>query len=106
MTSVFERFARTFNTAAAIAFVIFASVGLAMSQAQSAAADLRGTVVDPNGAAVPGATVTARNLSTNISRSTTSGSDGLYTFIALPPGDYEVIAEASTFSRTVIPRYD
>lgn len=85
-----------------LALVSFAAGGVAFGQSQATAADLTGTVVDPNGAVVPGATVTARNLGTNISRSTTTGSDGSYKFIALPPGEYEVAVEANTFSRTVI----
>jgi hypothetical protein len=38
----------------------------AFGQAQVAASDLRGTIVDPNGAIVPGATVLARNIGTGI----------------------------------------
>src|SRR5687768_5184270 len=74
----------------------------AFAQAQATAADLTGTVVDPNGAVVPGATVSARNLGTNIQRSTTSGDDGVYQLIGLPPGEYEVTAEAPTFKKVVI----
>ena len=73
-----------------------------MAQAQVAAADLRGTVVDPNGAVVPGATITARNIATGISRTTTSGDDGLYTLVALPPGEYEITVEAATFKKVTI----
>lgn len=76
--------------------------GIAFGQAQATAADLTGTVVDPNGAVVPGATVTARNLGTSITRTVTSGGDGVYQLIALPPGDYEITAEAATFKKTII----
>ncbi len=84
----------------AIALLMCASISF--GQAQANAADLTGTVVDPNGAVVPGATVSARNLATNISRTTTSGDDGTYTFIALTPGEYEVTAEAATFKKIAI----
>lgn len=84
----------------AVTSLFCASFALAQSQAN--AADLTGTVVDPNGAVVPGATVTARNLATNIPRSTTSSDNGTYTFIALAPGEYEVMAEAATFKKIVI----
>ena len=73
-----------------------------LAQAQVAAADLRGTVVDPNGAVVPGATIIARNIATGISRSTTSGDDGAYTLVALPPGEYEITVEAATFKKVTI----
>jgi hypothetical protein len=80
----------------------FASVSSAFSQAQASAADLTGTVVDPNGAVVAGATIRARNLGTNIERTTVSGDDGTYRLIGLPPGEYEVTAEAATFKRVVV----
>lgn len=84
----------------AIALLMCSSI--AFGQAQANAADLTGTVVDPNGAVVPGATVSARNLATNISRTTTSGDDGTYKFIALAPGEYEVTTEAATFKKVAI----
>lgn len=82
--------------------VLAIGVVSAMAQAQSNAADLAGTVVDQNGAVIPGANVTARNRNTNISRTTTSGADGTYKLIALPPGDYEITVEAANFKRSVI----
>ena len=44
----------------------------AMGQSQATAADLTGTVTDPSGAVVPGATVTARNAATGIERTVTA----------------------------------
>ncbi|HSP64432.1 MAG TPA: TonB-dependent receptor, partial [Pyrinomonadaceae bacterium] len=86
-----------------VCIAVFSFATLAMSQAQSNAADLQGVVRDPKGAAISGATVTARNTATNASRSTTTDSDGGYQLISLPPGDYEVTAEASGFSKARIP---
>src|SRR5215470_1204514 len=74
----------------------------AFSQAQATGADLTGTVVDPNDAIVTGATVTARNAAAAISRTTTTDADGVYKFIALPPGEYEISAEAATFKKVII----
>jgi hypothetical protein len=74
----------------------------ALGQAQASTADLAGTVTDPNGAVVAGATVTARNTATGISRSVTTGDDGSYKLIGLPPGDYEVTAEATNFKKVVV----
>ena len=84
-----------------VVWLLLGSVG-AFGQAQVAASDLRGTVVDPNGAIVPGATITARNIGTGITRTATSGEDGTYTLLALPPGEYEVSAEAPTFKKVSI----
>ncbi|MGB7203541.1 MAG: TonB-dependent receptor [Pyrinomonadaceae bacterium] len=74
----------------------------ALGQSQVATADLSGTVTDPNGAVVAGATVTAKNSATGISRTVTSNSDGSYQIISLPPGEYNVSAEAATFKKVVI----
>ncbi|MCA1590942.1 MAG: TonB-dependent receptor, partial [Acidobacteria bacterium] len=71
-------------------------------QTQATAADLSGTVVDPNGAVVAGANVTAKDNSTGLSRTAVTDSDGGYRLIGLPPGEYEVTAEAATFKRVVI----
>jgi hypothetical protein len=85
-----------------LACVVIFAAAAAFAQSQSNAADLTGTVVDPNGAIIPGATVMARNLGTNITRTVSSGDDGIYSFIGLPPGEYEVTAEAPTFSKVAI----
>jgi hypothetical protein len=102
MSAVSSRGPVLFRALFAVALLFSIGVGSAFAQSQSSAADLTGVVVDPNGAVIPGAAVSVRNLSTNISRSTTAGSDGTYTFIALPPGDYEVSAEAASFKRIVV----
>jgi hypothetical protein len=70
--------------------------------AQSAArATIVGTVVDPNGAVVAGATVTVKNTETGIERTTTTSSEGLYTFENLPPGIYDVRVDGQGFSQAV-----
>jgi hypothetical protein len=74
----------------------------AMAQSQATAADLSGTVTDPNGAVVAGAAVTARGMGTGVVRQATSNSEGHYTFVGLPPGEYEVSAEATSFKKVVI----
>ncbi len=85
-----------------LAIIVFFCAAGAFAQAQASTADLRGLVTDPNGAIVPGATVKARNPSTAIERTVTTNNEGAYQFFALPPGEYEISAEAATFKRTVI----
>lgn len=85
-----------------IAIILFAGAGSLLAQTQAAGADLTGTVVDPNGAVVAGATVTAKNTATGIDRTVTSSSSGAYQFIALAPGEYEITAEAATFKKVAI----
>lgn len=77
--------------------------GVALGQTQSNAADLQGVVRDPTGAVVNGATVTARNVGTNTSKTTTTNDDGGYLIVNLVPGDYEVTVEAPNFKKSVLP---
>jgi len=56
-----------------------------------------GTVTDPSGAAVPGATVTVTDTSTNASRSATTNDAGRYNFPNLPPGKYDVVINKGGF---------
>jgi hypothetical protein len=67
---------------------------------QSAAfATFTGLALDPQGASVAGATVTATNVETNIVRTTQTTSDGLYRLDNLPPGIYDVAIEARSFTK-------
>jgi Carboxypeptidase regulatory-like domain len=69
--------------------------------AQEYRATLTGKVVDPSGAAVPQATVVAIKSDTNSRFETRSTADGFYTIPQLPPGTYELDAEAPGFKRYV-----
>ena len=84
------------------AIILFVSVGSVLAQAQASTADLSGTITDAQDAIVPGATVTVRSPATNITRTTTSNEEGRFQVFALPPGEYEVTAEAASFKKTVI----
>ena len=85
------------------AVMILLCFGASLAQSQSSAADLNGTVVDPNGAGIAGATVTVKDATTNFSRSATTDESGSYKFISLPPSSYGITVEASGFKKTVIP---
>jgi len=61
--------------------------------------DITGTVTDPSGAVVTGATVTLKNSSNGQTRNTTTNSSGAYRFSLLPPGNYTVSATAASFTR-------
>ena len=65
----------------------------AHTTAQVAVGTLLGNVTDESGAAIPGATITATETRTNISRTTTSNQAGAYTFTNTPPGMYRVEGE-------------
>ena len=73
---------------ATLALVLLVPAG--RSDAQVLYGSVVGTVADTSKAAVPGATVTLINKSTNLARETTSRSDGTYSFVNVPPGTYTV----------------
>lgn len=82
-----------------IAFFLCSCLPLTLANAQSASsAQISGTVVDPQGAVVPGAKVTATNSATGIQRSVNTTSTGNYTLPNLPPGIYSVKVEAKGFA--------
>jgi len=64
-----------------------------------ATTSLRGTLTDPRGAVIPGAQVTIVNTSTNFVRSTATNADGIYTFVEVLPGTYNLTAEAKGFQK-------
>jgi hypothetical protein len=72
-----------------------------VAEAQSTAT-LSGTVTDPTGAAVPNATVAARNSATGIESTSQTGGAGAYLFPSLPIGTYRVEVSAPGFRKAVI----
>jgi hypothetical protein len=67
--------------------------------AQVAVGTLLGNVTDESGGAVPGATITATEVRTNISRTAVSNEAGRYTFTNTPPGIYRVDGELVGFRK-------
>ena len=65
--------------------------------AQAVTGTILGTVTDPSGAVLPGATVTVTNQETSFSRTVVSDQLGEYTAPSLPTGTYTVAGELSGF---------
>jgi hypothetical protein len=65
-------------------------------------ASLRGTVIDPQGNAVSGATVTLTNKGTGATQVSTSDDNGIYEFNALPVATYRLTAEHAGFKKKVL----
>jgi hypothetical protein len=63
-------------------------------------ASVSGRVTDPQGAVVPGTTVTARQTETNVTAETTTGQDGRFRFPYLKVGPYEIKAHLDGFADT------
>jgi hypothetical protein len=66
---------------------------------QSTDAIVSGNVLDPTGANIPNAVITALNLNTGVKTSVVSNASGVYIFAALPPGEYRFSAEKEGFKR-------
>jgi len=67
---------------------------------QVATTSLKGTVTDPKGAVLPGATVILNNPATGFSRTTTTDAQGTYQFLQIPPATYNLTVTASGFATT------
>src|ERR1043166_9285720 len=77
-----------------LALVLAAGV---FGQASAINGELTGTVTDPSGAAIAGATVQATNTGTGLKRSVKTGDSGLYRITLLPLGAYEIEVQAAGF---------
>jgi hypothetical protein len=89
-------------TQIALLCLLWAGCGfVGMSLAQLRPPDplnLTGRLLDPQGAAVPGAKLSLGNSAGSVGRRTTSDSHGSFTFQAVDPGDYILTAEATGFA--------
>jgi hypothetical protein len=63
--------------------------------------EIRGTVSDPSGAAVSGATVTLTNVDTGEVKTFTTNADGIYDTVSTPAGNYTVTITATGFKKLV-----
>jgi len=97
-TMTMSRFAAMIVVAAA-AFLL-GSVEIA-GQSQAINGQIEGIVTDANGAAVPNATVTIRNIETGSERTLTTDAGGGYRAPLLPLGTYRVTIEAQNFKRLI-----
>jgi hypothetical protein len=71
-------------------------------EAQTINGSIRGTVTDPSGAVIAGASVVATNVDTGVTTKTVTNKSGLYNVQFLPIGNYKVSMTAPGFDTTVI----
>jgi Carboxypeptidase regulatory-like domain/TonB dependent receptor-like, beta-barrel/TonB-dependent Receptor Plug Domain len=95
--------ARTFGFCFVALFIFTTS---AFAQTQITTGTIQGTVLDENGAAVPGAVVEVKHLDTNLVKNFTTDEAGRFVVLALPPGPYSVTVTKSGFATLVVERAD
>jgi len=78
--------------------VVLTAPGGAAVRAQTETGQITGTVTDPTGAVIAGATVIVRSPDTGAERTVTTTGEGLYTVANLQPGLYEVSVTAAGFT--------
>ena len=76
-------------------FLILWTCSVALGQAGRG--NISGLISDPSGAVVPGASVALLNRATGVESHTVTSTAGLYTFVSLNPGVYQVTASMSGF---------
>ncbi len=69
--------------------------------AQQITGSIRGTVQDPSSALVQGASVSARQIETGLTRTANTDAGGAYVLVELPVGHYELQVEAKGFQKYV-----
>ncbi len=74
---------------------------IGVTMAQSTTATLSGTVTDEKQAVISGATVTARNVETGLTRNAQTDGEGRFRFVNLPVGSYRLTVEATNFAKYV-----
>jgi hypothetical protein len=72
------------------------------AQTDVSTATLKGTVTDPTGAVVVGATVTAKSVERGTTRVVQSNTEGLYQIPSLQPGSYQLRIEAQGFETAIV----
>jgi hypothetical protein len=89
-------FFRAIRTFALVVFALTLFAGVS-TYAQTFRGTILGSVTDSSGAAVPGATVTIKNIDTGLARTVTTSDDGSYSAPELPIGNYSVSVEKVGF---------
>jgi hypothetical protein len=88
---------RALARAALFAAALALAIGTSPAHAQTVGGSITGLVTDQSGAAVPGASVSARNAATNVVYTAVSNGAGNYTITNIPVGSYVVKSELSGF---------
>lgn len=83
-----------------LSLVLTLTLGLLPAVAQQTESRIVGKILDPSGAAMPGATITVTSKDTGAARTEVAGADGTFTVTNLGPGAFELKAELDGFQPT------
>jgi outer membrane receptor for ferrienterochelin and colicin len=75
--------------------------GLAHAQSQANTGSIEGTIGDPSGRSIPGASVSIVNTGTSFTRDLSTDEEGRFRGLLLPLGSYKVTVKASNFGTLV-----
>ncbi len=89
--------------AGTVAFCLAACSSILWAQFESA---IEGTVTDPSGAVIPGASVTLRNIATGITHVTKTSQSGYFRFPSLPASNYRLTIVAQGFKTSEMPEFN
>src|SRR5262245_8603627 len=81
-----------------LAVLLIFSGGLVSAFAQAETGQIIVRVADPEGAVIPGASVTIKSVGTGFSQTRSSNEDGIAIFASLKPGFYDVVANSKGFA--------
>ncbi len=90
----------SFNRWAFASWFLLFTAGLAFSQSRNTG-EIRGTVADPSGAPVVGATVRLTNIDTGETKDFVTNQDGIYDTVSTPAGNYTISFTATGFKKLV-----
>ncbi len=74
--------------------------------AQSGTSSIRGTVADPQGNVIAGATVIIKSEEKSFSRTQVTNGNGQYVFTAIPPDTYNIEVQANGFKKSVLSKVE
>lgn len=98
----FHLLSRFAACAALLAFAVLFNAMRLRAQSAIASGAISGIVLDTSGAAVPGAQITATNVSTGLVLHTKTNNTGFYSFPSLTTGEYQLVVEHAGFKTTQI----
>jgi hypothetical protein len=97
---IWRRFGRLHHL---IALVLACLLGLtASAKAQGSGGVIAGTIRDAQGGALPGVSLTLRNVESGVVRAAVTEGNGTYRLPGLPPGRYELTAELPGFANAAV----